>query len=261
MPYETIILERKGHTLLLTLNRPEALNSYNFEMHRDLNNAWDEINEDDDIWSVVVAGAGRAFCTGADMKERSRGQAQGGYTGRRGDPPSDRIGEFKADLSRYTGLPQPGWGYPAKPMIAAIHGICCGDGVGWLFLTDFAICSDDATFFDPHVNVGAHPSSISFIHSACARPMALAIQLLGLPYRLNAQRAHELGLVTEVVPRGDLMERALGIAEDINKSPEARQAFLSTKALYWATSQMRFGEARQWVWPFESEMRLLQPKA
>ena len=260
MGYEAILLERKGHTAHVTLNRPENLNAYNFEMHRDMNLAWDEINADDDIYSIVVTGAGRAFCSGADMKERSRGQAKGGL-GREQTPElaGEQIGNFKHNNMSGMGLPRAHDGYPGKPLIAAIHGICCGDGVGWLYRSDFVICSEDATFFDPHVSVGAHPTSISNMQTCCARPYALAIHLLGLPWRTDAKRAHELGLVTEIVPREELLERALGIAEEINRSP-TRLVQRATKALYYSTFEMRFEEARGWAWPFETNMRLLESK-
>ena len=168
MGYEAILLERRGHTAHVTLNRPENLNAYNYEMHRDMNLAWDEINADDDIYSIVVTGAGRAFCSGADMKERSRGQAKGGL-GREQtpEPAGEQIGNFKHNNMSGMGLPRAHDGYPGKPLIAAIHGICCGDGVGWLYRSDFVICSEDATFFDPHVNVGAHPTSISNMQTCC----------------------------------------------------------------------------------------------
>ena len=261
--FETILLEAKGHTALMTLNRPEAMNSYTGQMHLDMHAAWDEINNDDDIYTVVVVGAGRAFCSGADMKERSRGQVKGGL-GREQEitPKGQIISSFYHDYMRGTGvgLPRPHWGYPGKPMIAAIHGICCGDGIGWLYGSDFAICSDDATFFDPHVNVGAHPTSISNCQRMVATPMALAIELLGLPWRVSAKRAYQVGLVTEVVPREQLWERALEIAEEINRAPNNRLPARASKALWWGTAQMNYEEARLRIPDFAAGVRILEAK-
>ena len=256
MDYEAILLERKGHTAHVTLNRPENLNAYNYEMHRDMNLAWDEINADDDLYTIVVTGAGRAFCSGADMKERSRGQAKGGM-GREqtAEPAGQHISNFRHNNTPL-GLPRAHHGYPGKPIIAAIHGICCGDGVGWLYRSDFVICASDASFFDPHVNVGAHPTSISNMQTCCARPYALAIHLLGLPWKTDAKRACELGLVTEVVPPEELVERALGLAEDLNRSPN-RLAWRTTKAFYFTNFERRFEEARSATWTFETSSSLL----
>jgi enoyl-CoA hydratase/carnithine racemase len=255
--YDTILLDRIGHTALLTLNRPENLNAYNETMHEDLRNAWQEINADDDIWTIVVRGAGRAFCTGADVKEAATAMTQGKLGAPRWEAFSDTINRFKVTSIRRlmgTGLPVPQVGYPSKPMISAIHGICCGDGLGWLYRADFAICSEGATFFDPHVNVCISPPGIQMLGRNTTRPMTFAIMGMGLYWRIDAQRAYELGLVSEIVSEDRLQDRALEIAEQVNtySSPVAVRA---TKAYYWSTHDLPWEQARAWARVYDNQVR------
>ena len=255
MDLETLLLDRKGHTLLLTLNRPENLNSYNEVMHRELNEVWDQVNADDGIWTVVTTGAGRAFCAGADMKEASVGQSKGQLGPPRWEAGVDALGGYRHEGRPGTGLPRPEMGFPAKVLISAINGICCGDGLGWLYRADFAICSERAIFFDPHVNVCITPPSLQNMPLCAARTSAFAIELLGNPYRTDAKRALELGLVTEVVPHEQLLERALEVAEEVNRYSGGSAG--ATKAFHWATHDMNYKDAHDATWSFLNQASLL----
>jgi enoyl-CoA hydratase/carnithine racemase len=257
MDYETIILERLGHTARITLNRPENLNSYNETMHANLRDAWHEINADENIWTIVVRGAGRAFCTGADMKEAASGMRQGKLGSPRWEAHGDVLNRYRMTSIRrvmWTGLPSPAAGYPGKPMISAIHGYCAGDGLGWLYSGDFAICSDDATFFDPHINVCVTPPGILQLARDVSRPMAFAMMFLGLYFRIDAQRAYELGLVSEVVPRNELDDRALAIADRIN-AQSSPMALRATRAYTYSTADLPFEQARRWARVFDNAVR------
>lgn len=162
--YETIIYEKKGRTVLITLNRPERLNAYDEVMHKELFDAWGRTNQDDSVFAIVIQGAGKAFCTGADMKEAAAEMGAGKLGPKRWQFNSDFLWMYNEISKRriaLTGLPNPRLGYPSKPIIAAIHGVCCGDGLAWLYSSDFAICSPEATFFDPHVNVAIAPPGLS----------------------------------------------------------------------------------------------------
>src|SRR6516225_9642920 len=115
MPYETLILERRGAVGWLWFNRPDALNAHDLTMLAELPQAWQELDDDDDITVIVVTGKGRGFCTGADVKEiaasgggmRER-LAKGGKRRRRG------VGPRANDVR--------------KPVIAAVNGVCAGAG-------------------------------------------------------------------------------------------------------------------------------------
>lgn len=256
--YTTILLDQIGHTALLTLNRPENLNAYNEEMHQDLRDAWQQINADDSIWTIVVRGNGREFCTGADVKEAAVAMGKGKLGAPRWEAFSDTINRFREVSIRRlmgTGLPVPQVGYPSKPMISAIHGICCGDGLGWLYRADFAIASEDAQFFDPHVNVCIAPPGMQMLGRNTTRAMTMAIMELGLYWRITAQRAYELGLISELVPHRDqLVDRALEIAEQVNtrSSPMAVRA---TKAHFWTTHALPWEQARLWARVFDNQVR------
>lgn len=257
MAYENIILERVGHTALVTLNRPENLNAYNEEMHQDLRDAWHEINADKDLWNIVVKGAGRAFCTGADMKEAATGMRQGRLGSARWEAHGDVLNRARVTNIRrvmWNGLPIPESGYPAKPIISAIHGYCAGDGMGWLFRADFAICSEDATFFDPHNNVCVAPPGLVRLSREITRSNAFAIMYLGLYYRIDAKRAYELGLISEIVPREKLYDRALEIADNLN-TKSSPSAILATRAHFWTTWEQTFEQARRWGRVYDNYVR------
>lgn len=142
--FEDIIYEVDGHKATITLNRPQALNALSPHMITELRSAYDEAESDDDIWILIVTGTGRAFCTGADAKQI---------------PEDGKVINERAYLSTYDQWEAPQEGTPpfrrmAKPVLAAINGICCGAGLDWVTTGDIVIASDTATFFDPHVSIG-----------------------------------------------------------------------------------------------------------
>src|SRR6476620_6597947 len=142
--FDTITYDVYGHTATITLNRPEALNALSPHMITELRAAYDAAESDDNIWLMIVTGNGRAFCTGADVKEI---------------PEDGKVIYERPYLSTYDQWEAPQEGTPpfrrmAKPVLAAINGICCGAGLDWVTTGDIVIASDKATFFDPHVSIG-----------------------------------------------------------------------------------------------------------
>jgi enoyl-CoA hydratase/carnithine racemase len=140
------------------------------------------------------------------------------------------------------------WGIPeardmSKPIITAINGICAGAGLSIVAQTDIIICSDDSTFFDPHVSVGQAPvhETIEFATRA-PKSVALRMGFMGLAERMNAERAYQLGIVTEVVPKDKLLERAQEIAQTIveRSSPLAVRV---TKQAFYRSYNMFFEDA------------------
>ncbi len=209
MDFDFITYEVADRTATITLDRPEALNALSPEMIRELRTAYDAAEADDDVWTLLVTANGRAFCTGADVGEI---------------PEDGRVVYEEPYLSTFPQWEAPQEGTPpfrtmTKPIVVAVQGICCGAGLDWVTTGDIVICSDQATFFDPHVSIGL-VSAREVVRLARALPthIAMRMALMGKHERMPAQRAYELGLVSEVVEHDRLLERAREIAATVNRN-------------------------------------------
>lgn len=209
MPFDTIGYEVDGHTATITLNRPEALNALSPHMITELRAAYDAAETDDKVWLLIVTANGRAFCTGADVKAI---------------PGDGKVLNEKPYLSTYEQWEAPQEGTPpfrtmTKPILVAINGICCGAGLDWVTTGDIIIASDRATFFDPHVSIGLVAGrEVVRLARVLPRTVALRMAMMGKHERMSAQRAYELGMITEVVEHDRLLERANEIADILNSN-------------------------------------------
>ncbi|MDT5250403.1 MAG: hypothetical protein QOE04_3507 [Mycobacterium sp.] len=207
--FDDIHYEVAGHTATITLNRPQALNALSPHMITELRAAYDEAEHDDNVWTLVVTGTGRAFCTGADVTEI---------------PEDGKVVYERPYLSTYDQWEAPQEGTPpfrtmAKPILAAINGLCCGAGLDWVTTGDIAIASDQATFFDPHVSIGLVAGrEMVRLARVLPRNIALRMSLVGKHERMSAQRAYDLGMISEVVEHDRLLERAHQIADMVNSN-------------------------------------------
>lgn len=207
--YDTIKYEVDGHKATITLNRPDALNALSPHMVTELRNAYHEAENDDAVWLLIVTGTGRAFCTGADVKAI---------------PGDGKVINERPYLSSYEQWEAPQEGTPpfrtmAKPVLAAINGLCCGAGLDWVTTGDIVIASDKATFFDPHVSIGLVAArELVRVARVLPRSIALRMALMGKHERLSAQRAYELGMISEIVDHDRLLERAHEIADIVNSN-------------------------------------------
>jgi enoyl-CoA hydratase/carnithine racemase len=211
------VMERRGHTAVVTLNRPGAGNAVNGELRDALNNIWQAVEDDESLNVVVLTGAGnRHFCTGADMKWQAQLS--------RDEEVVRRTGGHVGKTVRWPDVPNTMW----KPVVLAINGVVAGGGWHFVWQTDFAISVDDATFLEPHVSVGWVPVR-EMMGLATRAPFGVVMRmaLMGTGERLSAQRAYELGIVTELVPQDRLIQRALEIAEKIGE--QAPLAVRATK--------------------------------
>lgn len=205
--YDTITYEVDGHTATITMNRPAALNALSPHMITELRAAYQRVEDDDTVWLMIVTGAGRAFCTGADVKEI---------------PGDGKVLNERPYLSTYEQWEAPQEGTPpfrtmTKPVIVAVNGICCGAGLDWVTTGDIVIASDKATFFDPHVSIGLVAArEMVRLAKALPRSVALRMALMGKHERMTVQRAYELGLITEIVEHEQLLQRAHEIADTVN---------------------------------------------
>lgn len=201
--HETIIFEVNGHVATITLDRPEALNSFNRKMAEEMAWAWETVRDTDDIHTVVLQANGeRAFCTGADITENI-GWFIKENPWNSFDPGVKLSPKFRHHV----------W----KPVIAAVHGMCAGGAQYYINEADIVICSDDAEFFDPHANGGVVSAVEPIGMLARGVPIGDVLRwaLMGTEERITAQTALRLGLVTEVVPREHLRDRAHSIASAI----------------------------------------------
>jgi enoyl-CoA hydratase/carnithine racemase len=216
MSFGTIAIERAGRSACIRLDRPHVLNAINDAMIREINQAASELEHDADVWTIILTGTGRALCAGADVNKAGI-EEKGNYTSG-----LDLQGERILGSTRQWNAPQEAtvpYLEMTKPMICAVNGICAGAGLDLVTTSDIVIASHEATFFDPHVSIGV-VSAREAIRLARVLPLniTLRLALMGKHERLSAQRAYELGLVSELVTTDKLMTRAWEIAEVINRN-------------------------------------------
>jgi enoyl-CoA hydratase/carnithine racemase len=209
MDFETILYEVEDRIATITFDRPEQLNAVSPLMARELRTAYAAAEADEAVWTVLVTGSGRAFCAGADVTEI---------------PEDGRVIYDEPYLSTYPQWEAPQEATPpfrtmTKPILTAVNGLCCGAGLDLVTTGDITIASDRAEFFDPHVSIGL-VSGREVVRLARVLPLNIAMRmaLTGRHERLSAQRAYDLGLVSEVVEHDRLMERAREIAALVNRN-------------------------------------------
>jgi enoyl-CoA hydratase/carnithine racemase len=212
MEFETILYERRDRTACITLNRPHKLNAVNHTMIQELGEAYRAAEDDPDVWTLIVTGAGdRALCSGADVSTVE--QPKPGMD-TRGEPLLGSFWQWNASQEA-----TPPYLEMAKPVICAVNGLAAGAGLDLVTTSDIAIASTSATFFDPHVSIGL-VSAREVVRLARVIPVSVALRMaiMGKQERLSAQRAYDLGLVTELVAGDKLMTRAWEIAELVNRN-------------------------------------------
>lgn len=217
--FETLGYDAADGVAWVTLARPEVHNAFNRQMQTELQHVWRALRRDDDVRCIVLTGAGDAsFCTGIDRGEAmdhwlegpdadgGAGMPLAGADPWHLDDPGQRIGPKSNDL----------W----KPVIAAVNGMACGGAFYMLGEVEFIIAAEHATFFDPHVTYGM-TACFESIHMLQKMPFheIMRLALLGSQERVSAQRAYEIGLVSEVVSKGDLREAADRAARAIASAP------------------------------------------
>jgi enoyl-CoA hydratase/carnithine racemase len=223
--FKTVLFDvGDDHVATITLNRPDQLNSFNEQMSDEISTIWATVRDTDDIHAAVLRAAGdRAFCTGIDIKE---GKWWGDLNVWNQTDPGAALGPKHHKV----------W----KPVIAAIHGMCAGGGQYFVNDSDIVICSPDATFFDPHANGGIVSAlePIGMLHRGVPIGDVLRWALLGNEERITADTALRLGLVSEVVPREELWERAHLLAAEIAaRRPDAVQG--TVRAIWEALEMTR----------------------
>jgi enoyl-CoA hydratase len=227
--FEFLKVERRGPVGWLINNRPERLNAMNAGMRDEFAVAWRELDADPDVRVIVHTGEGKAFQTGVDVVEIA----------------SDGVGmeRYRDSVERFD-LHFTAWHQRvAKPVITAVNGICAGGGFHWVADADIVIAASDAQFFDPHVSVG-QVVAIEAIGLARKIPFeaVMRMALVGRHERISAERALELGMISQVVDPPELLhDEAQALAEKIARNSPA--AMRATKLALWGALEAGLTEA------------------
>ena len=217
-------VERHGPVGWLFNNRPEQLNAMSALMREEFATAWTELDADPDVRVIVHTGEGRAFQTGVDVTEI----AEDGVG-------MERYRQSVEDWDlHFTAWHQKVW----KPVITAVNGLCAGGAFHWVADADIVIAASDAQFFDPHVSVG-QVVAIEAIGLLRKMPVeaVMRMALVGRHERMSAQRALELGMISQIVdPPERLREEAQALAERIARNSPAAMA--ATKRALWQALEL-----------------------
>lgn len=227
--FDCLIVERRGPVGWLINNRPDQLNAMSAHMRDEFAVAWKELDADPEVKVIVHTGEGRAFQTGVDVAEiASDGVGMERYR--------QSVEDF--DL-HFTAWHQQVW----KPVITAVNGICAGGGFHWIADADVVIAASDAQFFDPHVSVGQVVAleAIGLIRKIPFEPV-MRMALVGRYERMSAARAHQLGMVSQIVdPPDRLRDEAQALGETIARNSPAAMA--ATKRALWGALEVGLTEA------------------
>ena len=198
--FETLVVEKKGKLLTLTMNRPEILNAIDEVMHTELSQVFDRINEDAEVEVVVFTGAGRAFTAGGDTKWMQR-MIDDGPLWRKTSREGKKIVLSLLDLE--------------KPIIAKVNGPAVGLGANMALFCDVIFASDQATIGDPHVKVGFTAGDGGAAIWPYQIGFARAKEFLFTGELLTAQRAADIGLINHCVPHDELDGRVDAFAQQL----------------------------------------------
>ena len=194
--YETILTETRGRVLLITLNRPKALNAINAQLTREVIRAAIEADADPEIGCIVITGSAKAFAAGADIKEMQHATYAEMYGG-------DRF----ADWDRFTAV--------RKPILAAVAGYALGGGCELAMMCDIILAADTAQFGQPEIKLGVMPGIggsqrlTRFVGKAKAMEMCLTGRMM------DAAEAERAGLVSRVIAADQLLDEAMKGADTI----------------------------------------------
>ena len=206
---ETILYEKQDSVVIITLNRPDALNSINRQLRRELGEAIDQFDGEDDSFVAIITGAGRAFCAGRDLKERASDNAEGIQA---------RASASMTPESPYM------WPRTWKPMIAAVNGFALAGGWSIAQMCDLRLASEDAKLGITETKWSLMPPFGTILPKIV--PLSAVLELVFTAEPITAQRAYDIGFLNKVVPAEQLMDEAMALAQKIaENAPLAVQYF------------------------------------
>jgi 2-(1,2-epoxy-1,2-dihydrophenyl)acetyl-CoA isomerase len=206
--YETIELERRGAAATIRLNRPEALNAWTATLGTELLDAVQSVAADDDVRAVCVTGNGRAFSSGADLRDiTSRGTTPGGHP----DVETALNEVYHPILTRLRTMP--------KPVVAAVNGPAAGIGCSLALSCDIVVAAESAYFLLAFVNIGLVPDggALALVTARAGAGHALEMGMLG--ERITASDARRWGLVNHVLPNHELQEYVANLVDRLATGP------------------------------------------
>jgi 2-(1,2-epoxy-1,2-dihydrophenyl)acetyl-CoA isomerase len=205
MPYQHLTVERATGVATLTLNRPDAYNSLNMALGRELFTASLELDEDPEVRCVVITGSGRAFCAGGDVKD---------FVDNLG-----RIGAHIKELTTYLHGAVSRFCRSDKPVIMAINGIAAGGGFSFALSGDLVVAAESAKFTMAYSKIAATPDGSSSYFLPRLIGLRRAMELYFTNRVLTAREALEWGLVTRVVPDAELRPAVTALAAELAQGP------------------------------------------
>lgn len=213
---ENCLIEKVGHVMMVTLNRPQAKNALNGPMLVGMFRAWRRLDADADLYCAVLTGTGDTFCAGMDLK-----------TGPGGDPQANEIQELMKTIPDLHWQALLRHNQPKKPVVLAVEGFALAGGTEILQGTDLRVAAEDAVFGITECKRGLFPLGGSTIRLRRQIPYALAAEVLLLGRHITAQEAKQWGLINRVVPKGEALLEALKIASELcENAPLSVQAIL-----------------------------------
>ena len=219
MRYETLEVRADGPVGWLVFDRPDAGNAIDARMFVELESAWAELDADPEVQVIVNTGNGRSFQTGLDVNQLATDREALRASSRQTRDFTLRMTAWHCGVT--------------KPVVAAVNGTCAGGGLHFVADADIVIAADRATFMDPHVSVGQVTAfeTIGLLKKAPMESVS-RMALMGAHERLSADRARQLGIVSEVVPADGLRDRARELAARVAEGDPARIGAL--KQMLWA---------------------------
>ena len=227
MPYKLITVETEGSIAILTLNRPEKLNCLNAAILHEMVKALKELSQDENVKALILTGAGRAFCSGADLTEPPYGtdKNQPGISRAEHTTPFVTFGAVTQLLDSFT-----------KPVIAAINGIAAGGGLAYALAADIRIVSEQATFSAIFVKRALVPDCGVSYYLPRLVGISKALEMMWTGDKVDARTAERIGLANRVVPHDELMKAAREFAHQLANGPSLsiemikRMAYTSMKS-------------------------------
>ena len=233
--YEHLMIEIKDGVALMTINRPEVYNATNFKLHNELSLIWLDLGKDDEVKVAVITGAGTAFSAGGDFDLIQESIGNGKII-------AGTMEEARDIVHNMINLD--------KPIISAINGVAVGAGLAVALLADISIASEKARFTDGHVRLGVAAGD----HAAVIWPMLIGMAkakyyLLTCEF-LDGTEAERIGLVSQVVPHEELMDKAMDVARTLARGPQPAIRFTKRALNQW----LRLGAHTAFDYSLAAEM-------